>query len=87
MKLPNQIDVRNFGAVGDGRANLKTGISMPQFFERAGRYFVCYKVNKEHILLDELPAAVMNRLTLDDRGSVTIRSMKLADNAPNRDPK
>ena len=46
-----------------GEVNLKTGVSMPQFFERAGRYFVCYNVNKEHILLDELPAEIMNRLT------------------------
>ena len=45
-----------------GEVNLKTGISMPQFFERAGRFFVCYNVNKEHILLDELPAEIMNRL-------------------------
>jgi hypothetical protein len=43
--------------------NLKTGISMPQFFERDGRYFVMYNINKEHIFLDELPAGVMDRLT------------------------
>ena len=24
------------------------------FFERDGRYFVCYNINKEHILLDDL---------------------------------
>jgi len=46
-----------------GKVNLKTGLSMPQFFERAGRFFVCSNVNKEHILLDELPAEVMQRLT------------------------
>jgi len=46
-----------------GEVNLKTGMSMPQFFEREGRYFVCYNVNKEHILLDELSTDVMERLT------------------------
>ena len=46
-----------------GVANLKTGISMPQFFERDGRYFVCYNINKEHILLDEIPRDVLNELT------------------------
>jgi len=29
-----------------GETNLKTGISMPQFFERDGRYFVMYNINK-----------------------------------------
>jgi hypothetical protein len=43
--------------------NLKTGISMPQFFEREGRYFVMYNINKEHILLDELPADALEELT------------------------
>lgn len=43
-----------------GEVNLKTGISMPQFFEREGRCFVCYNVNKEHILLDELPASALD---------------------------
>ncbi len=43
--------------------NLKTGISMPQFFERCGRYFVCYNINKNDILLDELPASVLDALT------------------------
>ena len=46
-----------------GETNLKTGISMPQFFERSGRYFVCYNINKEHILLDELPPRVLDQLT------------------------
>ena len=46
-----------------GETNLKTGISMPQFFERNGRYFVMYNVNKEHILLDEIPAAVLDGVT------------------------
>ena len=46
-----------------GEVNLKTGISMPQFFEREGRYFVCYNVNKEHIVLDEIPTEVLDRLT------------------------
>lgn len=40
-----------------GPTNLKTGISMPQFFERDGRWFVCYNIDKEHILLDELDPA------------------------------
>ena len=46
-----------------GEVNLKTGISMPQFFEREGRTFVCYNVNKEHIVLDEIPVEVLDRLT------------------------
>lgn len=48
-----------------GETNLKTGISMPQFFERNGRYFVCYNINKHDILLDEIPLDVLNRLTPD----------------------
>lgn len=43
--------------------NLKTGISMPQFFEVGGQYFVCYNVNKEHILLDEIPPDVLNQIS------------------------
>lgn len=46
-----------------GETNLKTGISMPQFFERAGRCFVMYNINKEHLLLDEIPAAVLDACT------------------------
>lgn len=46
-----------------GDVNLKTGISMPQFFERDGRCFVCYNINKEHILLDEIPPDVLDGLT------------------------
>jgi hypothetical protein len=46
-----------------GDVNLKTGISMPQFFERNGRYFVMYNINKEHILLDEIPESVLDDMT------------------------
>ena len=46
-----------------GETNLKTGISMPQFFESGGRFFVCYNVNKEHILLDEIPGVILDQLT------------------------
>lgn len=46
-----------------GETNLKTGISMPQFLEREGRYFVMYNINKEHILLDEIPASVLDSIT------------------------
>ncbi len=46
-----------------GETNLKTGICMPQFFERDGRYFVAYSANKEYILLDEIPGAVLDRMT------------------------
>jgi len=46
-----------------GEANLKTGISMPHFFERKGRFFVCYNINKEHILLDEIPTSVIDEMT------------------------
>jgi hypothetical protein len=51
-----------------GPTNLKTGISMPQFLEREGRFFVVYNINKEHILLDELPGEVIDGLTPDLRG-------------------
>ena len=40
--------------------NVKAG--MPQFFERGERYFVCYNINKEHILLDEIPASVLDSI-------------------------
>ncbi len=46
-----------------GETNLMTGISMPQFFEREGRYFVMYNINKEHLLLDEIPASVLDNAT------------------------
>jgi len=46
-----------------GEVNLKTGISMPQFFARDGRFFVAYNINKEHILLDEIPAGVLDEMT------------------------
>ena len=46
-----------------GEANLKTGISMPQFWERDGRYFVAYNINKEHLLLDEIPKSVIDEMT------------------------
>lgn len=48
-----------------GEVNLKTGISMPQFFARDGRFFVAYNINKEHILLDEIPASVLDEMTPD----------------------
>jgi len=46
-----------------GETNLKTGISMPQYFEREGRHFVLYNINKEHLLLDEIPADVIDAMT------------------------
>jgi hypothetical protein len=46
-----------------GEVNLKTGVSMPQFLECDGRYFVMYNINKEHILLDNIPAAALEELT------------------------
>jgi hypothetical protein len=46
-----------------GEVNLKTGISMPQFIARDGRYFVAYNINKEQILLDEIPAGVLDTMT------------------------
>ena len=51
-----------------GETNLKTGISMPQFIERDGRYFVMYNINKEHLLLDEIPATTLDRMTPMVRG-------------------
>ena len=46
-----------------GTTDLKTGISMPQLFERRGRCFVCYNVNKLDILLDEIPASALDDMT------------------------
>jgi hypothetical protein len=46
-----------------GDVNLKTGISMPQYFGADGRHFVCYNANKEHLFLDEIPAAVIDDMT------------------------
>ncbi len=46
-----------------GEINLKTGISMPQFFERDGRYFIMYNINKEHLLLDEIPATILDEMS------------------------
>ena len=46
-----------------GETNLKTGIGMPQFFGLESRIFVCCNVNKEHILPDEIPAAILDEMT------------------------
>lgn len=46
-----------------GAANLKTGISMPYYFHRDGGHFVAYNINKEHVLLDEIPADVLDGMT------------------------
>jgi hypothetical protein len=45
------------------RASFCTGISMPQYFHVGGRHFVQYGLKKEHILLDEIPAAVIDAMT------------------------
>ena len=66
-----------------GETNLKTGISMPQFLERDGRHFVCYNVNKEHILLDEVPAAWLDELTASPRRSaVALQGARKKRGAP-----
>jgi len=44
-------------------ASTCTGISMPQYFSAAGRHFVQYGLIKEHILLDEIPASVIDAMT------------------------
>ncbi len=46
-----------------GETNLKTGVSMPHFFQSQGRNFVAYNINKEHILLDEIPMSVLDAAT------------------------
>jgi len=38
-------------------------ISMPQFIERKGRFFVCYSLKRRDILLDELPRAMLDAIT------------------------
>lgn len=45
------------------RASTCTGISMPQYFPAAGRHFVHYGLKKEYILLDEIPASVIDEMT------------------------
>ncbi|MEZ5278078.1 MAG: sialidase family protein [Opitutaceae bacterium] len=45
------------------RASTCTGISMPQYFACDGRHFVQYGLKKEHILLDEIPQAVIDAMT------------------------
>jgi len=45
------------------RASAATGISMPQYIAAAGRHFVQYGLKKEYILLDEIPAAVIDAMT------------------------
>lgn len=45
------------------RASTCTGISMPQYLSAAGRHFVQYGLKKEHILLDEIPAEVIDAMT------------------------
>ncbi|MBP6507241.1 MAG: exo-alpha-sialidase [Opitutaceae bacterium] len=45
------------------RASTCTGIAMPQYVHAAGRHFVQYGLKKEHILLDEIPAAVIDAMT------------------------
>ncbi|MBX3748512.1 MAG: exo-alpha-sialidase [Opitutaceae bacterium] len=45
------------------RASFCTGIAMPQYFAAAGRHFVQYGLKKEHILLDEIPASVIDAMT------------------------
>lgn len=44
-------------------ASTATGISMPQYLHVNGRHFVQYGLKKEHILLDEIPASVIDELT------------------------
>ncbi|MCF7688134.1 MAG: glycoside hydrolase [Cephaloticoccus sp.] len=44
-------------------ASTATGISMPQYLHANGRHFVQYGLKKEHILLDEIPAAVIDEMT------------------------
>lgn len=50
------------------RASTCTGISMPQYFSAAGRHFVQYGLKKEYILLDEIPADVIDAMTPADPG-------------------
>jgi hypothetical protein len=45
------------------RASTCTGIAMPQYLHAAGRHFVQYGLKKEHILLDEIPAKVLDEMT------------------------
>ena len=45
------------------RTSSCTGISMPQYFHAEGRHFVQYGMKKEHILIDEIPAAIIDEMT------------------------
>jgi hypothetical protein len=44
-------------------ASTATGISMPQYIAAEGRHFVQYGLLKEHILLDEISASVIDEMT------------------------
>lgn len=44
-------------------ASTATGISMPQYVASEGRHFVQYGLLKEHILLDEIPASIIDEMT------------------------
>jgi hypothetical protein len=46
-------------------ASTCTGIAMPQYIAAEGRHFVQYGLIKEHILLDEIPAEVVDEMTPD----------------------
>lgn len=45
------------------RTSSCTGISMPQYLHAEDRHFVQYGMKKEHILLDEIPASVIDEMT------------------------
>lgn len=45
------------------RASACTGIAMPQYIAAGGRHFVQYGLKKEHLLLDEIPADVIDAMT------------------------
>jgi hypothetical protein len=49
-------------AIDGFRASTCTGISMPQYLGAGGRHFVQYGLKKEHILLDEIPASVIDAM-------------------------
>ena len=61
---PRVLAAADEGEAIDGfRASTCTGISMPQYLGTGGRHFVQYGLKKEHILLDEIPASVIDAMT------------------------
>ncbi len=50
-------------SIGKMQENKGDQISMPQFFERNGKYFICYNIKKYDILIDQIPKEFIDSIT------------------------